>query len=81
MRSHEFDDETDVCTRCNFTMQAIVEFAIDCGEKWERRRRLLTTFETGTAEHFPSINKAKRASRKLQQEGLGLGRGEMRVIR
>ncbi len=72
--------DLDVCTKCKMTGIAIVQFAIECGQKWERRGHLLTTFATGITEQFKSDNAAKRASRKLQQDSRGLGRGEMRVI-
>lgn len=79
---HSFGDpEADVCARCKFTRQTITQFAMRCGEKWERRGLLVTVFETAITKEHGSINAAKRMSRKLQQSGRGLGRGEMRVIR
>lgn len=79
-RSHDVDLDIDVCKKCNMTMTAIENFAIQCGQKWERRGHLITNFATGVTEQCRSENEAKRLSRKLQQDSLGLGRGEMRVI-
>lgn len=78
MRQHEFDPESDVCTKCELPGIAIVNFAVQCGQKWERRGHLITTFATGLTETFHSQNAAKRASRKLQAGQLGYA--GMRVI-
>lgn len=74
------ETDLDICIKCKMTMTAIENFTIQCGQKWERRGHLITTFADGLTEQFKSENAAKRASRKLQQGSLGLGRGEMRVI-
>ena len=58
--------DTDVCTKCEMTATAIMEYAIKCGQKWERRGMRILTFATGEIEHFKSFNAAKKASRKLQ---------------
>lgn len=83
MRQHEWPEDfsaPEVCTKCELTAEAIQDFAVECGQKWERRGRLITNFATGVTEQCQSENEAKRISRKLQQDSIGLGRGEMRVI-
>lgn len=61
------------------TATAIMEYAIKCGQKWERRGMRIITFATGEVEHFRSYNAAKKASRKLQ--GAKQGYAGMRILK
>ncbi len=72
------EKDRDVCTKCEMTATAIMEYAISCGQKWERRGMRILTFATGEVEHFKSENAAKKASRKLQ--GARQGYAGMRVV-
>ena len=46
-----------------------------------KRKGKTITAPDGSKQTFPSINKAKAASRKIQLSGKGLGRGDLEVLR
>ena len=49
-------------------------------QKWQRNGRLILTLETDEREAFTSLNKARKASHKLQMDSSKmLGRGDMRL--
>lgn len=50
-------------------------------QRFERRKKNLVDITTGEVLQFPSINKCKAESRKMQQANGGLGQGYVRVKR
>lgn len=72
--------EPEICVNCGVSSMMIEDFRPECGQKWARKNHTVVDLVKGEAEHYKSINKAKRESHRLQTADKGLlGTGKLRV--